>query len=181
MKIEYSMKVHNYLILLGLALSSLGCLAQSEPYDFNGDGKKETFALVAPQINEETSDCNGSCECHIRFSDNKIPDLVVENCIGGEPDILGDLDGNGTVEIGLHPWWWTSCWGGYYVFTLKNGKWVNFVDPFSIYHCDENLDREKPLIRKIPDKKGVYTIIYYEFDMESEEIQQKTKVVKQNI
>ena len=170
------MKVHNSLVFLSLALTSLGCFAQSKSYDFNGDGKKETFALVAPQTNEETWSCNGSCECHIRFSDKTIPDLVVENCIGGEPDILGDLDGNGTIEIGIYPYWWTSCWSGYHVYTLADDKWVDFIEPITIYPCDDNYESHKPLIERMPQKKGFYKVKYY--SMDDPDIQVKTKIVE---
>lgn len=179
MKIEYSMKVHNYLILLGLVLSYLGCFAQSEPYDFNGDGKKETCKLVAPKTNDETYDCEGGCVCHIRFSDASIPDIVLKNCIGGEPQILGDLDGNGTTEIGLVPEWWTSCWRSYYIYTFVNGKWTLFVDPITV-HCNLFEEHEGPIIEKVANKKGYYKVYYSEFDDEKG-ILTLTKTVKKKI
>lgn len=147
-------------VVLLLAVTVFECRAQSENYDFNGDGKKETCKLVAPKTNDETYDCEGGCNCLIVFSDPKIPAITIENCIGGTPDILGDLDGNGTIEIGLIPEWWTSCWSGYHVFTLEGDKWVPFVDSFSIYACDE--DMQKPLIKKDPKNKGQYIIQYYD-------------------
>lgn len=173
------MKIRNYLILFGLTIASLECFAQSKPYDFNGDGKKETFALVAPQINEETWDCEGGCNCRIVFSDPKIPAITITSCIGGEPQILGDLDGNGTTEIGIVPEWWTSCWRSYYIYTFVNGKWTLFVDPITI-HCNLFEEHDGPIIEKVANKKGYYKVYYSEFDDE-EGILTRTKLVKKKI
>ena len=165
----------NLFVIILLAVMFFECRAQSKPYDFNGDGKKETCVLEKPKTNSDY-DCYGGCNCRIRFSDKNIPPIIVENCIGGTPDIIGDLDGNGTIEIGLIPEWWSSCWSVYYVFTLEGDKWVPFVDSFSIYVCDDEL--EKPLIRKDPNKKGYYLIQYY--DMGDGEFAPKPKSVKRS-
>ena len=152
-------------------------------YDFNGDGKLESCYLLGPKINDDEEsymECDGDCYCLIEFSDSGIPPIEVENCIGGMPDILGDLDGNGTVEIGNWPVWWTSCWHSYCVYTLVDGKWTYFVEPFTV-HCDlieEMEESGEPLIEAVQGSSDSYKIRYSDFDVDGEEgIQTKTEIV----
>lgn len=152
-------------------------------YDFNGDGELESCYLVEPIMyddEERYMECEGDCHCLIEFSDSSISPIEVENCIGGLPDILGDLDGNGTVEIGIWPQWWTSCWHSYYVFTLVNGKWTHFVEPFSV-HCnliEEMEESGEPLIQAVNGSNDSFMIRYSEFEFDSEEgILTKTEIV----
>lgn len=41
----------------------------------------------------------------------------------------GDLDGNGTCEVGYLPVWRLSQWRIYHLFTFKDGKWKYLIDP----------------------------------------------------
>lgn len=41
----------------------------------------------------------------------------------------GDLDGNGTCEVGYLPVWRLSQWRLYHLFTFKDGKWKYLIDP----------------------------------------------------
>ena len=152
-------------------------------YDFNGDGKPESCYLVEPityDDEERLMECEGDCHCLIEFSDASISPIEVENCIGGMPDILGDLDGNGTVEIGIWPAWWTSCWHAYYVFTFMNGKWTYFIEPFSV-HCnliEEMEESGEPIIEAVKGSSNSFMIRYSDFDVDGDEgIQTKTKIV----
>ncbi len=150
--------------------------------DFNGDGNTETCWLQTPKFQAEEMDCIGDCNCFIKFSDQSIPAIKIDNCIGGKPEILGDLDGNGTTEIGILPEWWTSCWHDYLVYTFANGKWQLFVDPI-ITHCNlfEELEVSgEPIIKKISDSK--FIVHYSEFDESMSDIVSKTKTVsKRNL
>lgn len=148
-------------------------------FDFNGDGKKESFNLLEPKMIEEAMDCEGDCNCQIVFSDSNIPPIEVPDCIGGTPENLGDLDGNGTCEIGIWPSWWTSCWHTYYIYTFVNGRWSFFVEPFSV-HCNlmEELEASgESIIEPVPGKKDMFEIKFSEFDIE-EGILTKTAIVK---
>ena len=92
--------------------------------DFNGDGKSEFMWLVPPKLIENDMSCEGICTSVIQFSDNSIPAIKVEDCIDGLPVNEGDLNGNGTDEIGLLPGWFTSCWHSYLVWTYRNGQFT---------------------------------------------------------
>ena len=151
-------------------------------FDFNGDGKKESCYLLEPKKYDDEDhfmECQGECNCLIMFSDSNIPPIEVEACIGGSPKIYGDLDGNGTIEIGIWPWWWTSCWHTFYIYTLVNGEWKFFVEPFSV-HCNlmEELEESgEPIITPVKGQKGMYKIRYSYFDDE-EGIMDGTTTVK---
>ena len=41
----------------------------------------------------------------------------------------GDLDGNGTCEVGYLPVWRLSQWRIYHLFTFKDGEWKYLIDP----------------------------------------------------
>lgn len=41
----------------------------------------------------------------------------------------GDLDGNGTCEVGYLPVWRLSQWRVYHLFSFHNGKWTYLIDP----------------------------------------------------
>jgi hypothetical protein len=155
----------------------------SGTYDFNGDGKKESCYLLEPKKYDDEDhfmECQGECNCLIMFSDSNIPPIEVENCIGGNPHILGDLDGNGTCEIGIWPWWWTSCWHTFYIYTLENGEWKDFVEPFSV-HCNllEALEESgEPIITPLKGQKGMFKIRYSYFDDEDGIMEGTTTVKK---
>lgn len=151
--------------------------------DFNGDGKLEYMWLIPPKIvntagEEGMSECaDGDCTAYLIFSDKSIPSIKINNCIDGIPDNLGDLNKDGTDEVGLLPGWFTSCWMSYSVWTLKNAQWVYAVQPFRT-HCNQ-WDQEIKPIEKDLNKDGHVIIRYSEFT-EEEGIITKTKSVPIN-
>ncbi|UUC45099.1 hypothetical protein [Flavobacterium cerinum] len=148
----------------------------AEKGDFNGDGKFEYMWLETPQLSENEMDCIGSCNSYIRFSDATIPTISIQDCIDGIPVNKGDLNGNGTDEIGLLPVWFTSCWHSYYVWTLKNGKWIYAVKPFPT-HCNQWENDVIPI--EIDKKRKGNVIIRYSL-LTDDDIIVKTASVKIN-
>ncbi len=143
--------------------------------DFNGDGKLETATLIKPRLSDADMDCDGPCTARITFSDQHIPNIIIENCIGGMPINHGDLNENGTDEIGILPEWFTSCWHAYKVYTLINGKWEYAVKPFSTY-CDQWEQGVAPIV-KDKAKKGYAIIAYTEANKDYTEFLIKHKSV----
>lgn len=141
--------------------------------DFNGDGILDYAWLVPPKIDSEGMDCVGECTSYIKFSDATIPSVKVEQCIGGYPTNLGDLNKNGTDEIGLLPGWFTSCWSAYYVYTFRNDKWIYAVEPFKT-HCNQWDEGIKPIAIDL-NKSGNVIIRYSEHT--GDDIVTKTKSV----
>jgi len=142
--------------------------------DFNGDGKIDSMWLIPPKITTIEQDCKGDCNSFIKFSDQNIPSIKVENCIGGMPTNLGDLNQNGTDEIGLLPEWFSSYWSAYYVWTYINGKWVQAVPPFTT-HTNQWDAGVKPI--EVDKNKPGYVIIRYS-EFSGEEIVTKSKSLK---
>jgi formylglycine-generating enzyme required for sulfatase activity/predicted Ser/Thr protein kinase len=126
--------------------------------DFNGDGELESMWLAAPVIKQNDMDCVGECVSYIRFSNSLIPEIRLKTCIGGSPVNEGDLDGDGCDEIGVLPAWFTSCWRNYRVFTFKDGRWRDAVEPI-VTHCDQWEAGLKP-IEADPSKIGSVIIRY---------------------
>jgi len=142
--------------------------------DFNGDGKRETVRLIAPQLSKDGTTCiDSSCTAFIRFSDTTIRPIAIKHCIGGVPDNLGDLNGDGKDEIGILPQWFTSCWHDYLVFSYKNNEWVKPVAPIPT-HCNQWEANIKP-IEKDSLNKGYVVIRYSVFEDDS--IKNKSRIV----
>lgn len=153
--------------------------------DYNGDGLFEyvhidnpEFPLVVVPIEEgdDIQDCVGKCDCYLKFSNNNIPSIKLENCIGGKPVSLGDLNNDGTDEIGILPQWWSSCWMSYKVYTLKNGEWKYLVDPIRT-HCNSWTENFK-IIEKDPNINGNVIIRYNDFNDPDNPFIPKTKSIK---
>lgn len=143
--------------------------------DVDGDGVKEYAILIPAPIDttKEMTCLDDSCTSIIRFSNKAIPDIRLANCLDGAVDILGDLNNDGKDEIGINPQWWTSCWSGYHVFTLKNGKWINAVPVIST-HCNQ-WEQGVKVIQKDPKKPG-NVIIHYSA-LQDDDIVTKTKSI----
>ena len=112
------------------------------------------------QNEDNFGDCDGLCECYLMFSNDKIPPIKLENCIGGTPVNEGDLNNDGADEIGILPEWWTSCWRDYHVYTFRNNEWKYVVAPFAT-HCNQ-WEEGVDAIKKDDSKQG-YVIINYSY------------------
>ncbi len=127
--------------------------------DYNGDGKLEIAVCVPPEdLNWDEQTYNENSKCRIVFTDDNIPFIDADNSLGGKPQNLGDLDGDGKDEIGLWKVWFTSCWHKYYVWTLKGGSWTYLIEPFEI-HCnlwDEKGEDFLPVVRRGNNQVEIY-------------------------
>ncbi|WP_100609978.1 hypothetical protein [Confluentibacter lentus] len=143
--------------------------------DFNGDGITEYIFIEKPTFADEYGECIGNCNCYLKFTNENITPIKIENCIGGIPENLDDLNNNGNDEIGIQVNWWSPLGGRYQVFTFKNGEWKYLVDPISThcYSCPENY---KP-IEKDPDIEGNVIIRYTEM-LQDGEFTLKSKSIK---
>jgi hypothetical protein len=126
----------------------------------------ETMWLEYPKFKQNAnedyySECEGSCECNIQFSDPSIPAIKIDNCIGGTPVNEGDLNGDGYDEIGILPEWWTSCWHEYKVYSLENNKWELLVSATT--HCDQ-WEKGVDCVSKDKAKPGYIIVKYSEFN-----------------
>jgi serine/threonine protein kinase len=142
--------------------------------DFNGDGKLDYMWLEKPKLSPDGSECIGECISYIKFDDPSIPSIEVLGSIGGIPSNQGDLNKNGTDEIGLLPDWFTSCWRDYHVWTFKNGAWISAVEPFPT-HCNQWENGIKPI--EIDLNRNGNVIIRYSESNSDFEIVTKSKSI----
>jgi hypothetical protein len=140
--------------------------------DFNGDGMLD-YAWVVPATDPECQDCKDNYTSYIKFSDIHFPSIKVKDCIGGTLTNLGDLNKNGTDEIGFLPWKYAGCWSAYNVYTLETNQWVFAVEPFPT-HCDQWEDGANPI--GIDSNKAGNVIISYS-ELVDSDIVVKTKSV----
>jgi hypothetical protein len=141
---------------------------------FTTSGRKESISVIKPKLNTDGMGCDGKCVLILRFSDNHTPPITIDDCIGGTPVNLGDLDGDGKDEIGILREWFHSCWHNYNVYTFKNGRWEFAVPPIRT-HCNQWENGIKA-IEKYPFKKGYVKINYS--TMVNSNIITKSKIIK---
>lgn len=152
--------------------------------DFDGDGTDEYMWLVVPKVEEIDLDIDYTS--YIVFSNPKIPKIKIPSCIDGILSNLGDLNDDGKDEIGILSDWYTGCWRDYFVWTLKDGNWIQAVDPISIYTaCGNENDyffyenNRFTAIKKDKEHKGYVIIKYSDVDHENDDnFVNKTKSVK---
>lgn len=167
------------LVLLVVALFvSLAIFAQYSA-DFNGDGKTEKCFIEGPKIDDSGFDCVDGCFCMVSFSDKSIAPLVVEKSIGATLDIIGDLDGDGVIEVGFYTEWFTSNWQNYLVFTYVKGQWYQVVEPFAIWspHIDEVRAKGQKLVQRVANGSDKLFIYTSEMDYDTGDIELKRKLV----
>ncbi len=95
--------------------------------DFNGDDQQDTAWFNRSETLKyyvKNDECIGSFD----FLNNKINSLELGDCCGGTFKNEGDLDGNGTDEIGVMYSNSTSGCRYYYVYTYTNNKWEFFIE-----------------------------------------------------
>ncbi|MDO4510716.1 MAG: hypothetical protein Q4B68_02730 [Bacteroidales bacterium] len=140
---------------LATTLLALSAMAQQRPPegynyaqgDFNGDGKQEYVYFVPPKDAEHWDELDDLDVLNgvLKFTDPAIPEIFVKQCVMGAPRNLGDLNGDGTDEIGIQPGWVTSNWQLYRIFALKPEGWIDAVEPFTIYLDADDFDQNPPV------------------------------------
>lgn len=62
-------------------------------------------------------------------SNKHIPRIELYGIFQAPPKLVneGDLDGNGTCEVGYLHTWYNSQWRQYRIFTLRHGKWKYLI------------------------------------------------------
>jgi hypothetical protein len=114
--------------------------------DFNGDGSKEYVWIEGPKLpNPEDYDdwdkeydfrsdyCIGGCNSVVYFSNKQIIPITVFDTYGGMLVNLGDLNNNGTEEIGVwtRPGYMTGSTSSLNIFDTKNFR-KTLIEPFSL-------------------------------------------------
>ena len=127
--------------------------------NFTGMGIDTLFVV---EKDSSTNSLDGNI-FYLKSSNKSLP-LLNLGLHSGAPELVneGDLDGNGTIEVGYLPIWTTSQWRTYYVLTFKNGKWCNFIDPNHEYMNTGELIRASGKEIVEPSKKKGWIKVNYE-------------------
>lgn len=96
--------------------------------DFNGDGQQDTAWFTRSETFEYYFE-NKACLGSFKFSDRKIRPLELGDCCGGTFKNEGDLDDNGTNEIGIMCSYPFSGCRDYYVYSYINNEWMIILEP----------------------------------------------------
>ncbi len=143
---------------------------------FTVKGRQQSVWLVPPTIDSTEMNCTGGCNVILKFTDPKIPVIVVKGSIGGTLYNLGDLDGDGKDEIGILHQWFNGCWNAFDVYTFKNSSWEMAVPPIRT-HCNQWEANLKPIV-KDPKRKGFVKITYSAFEHNDIVFKTKSEALK---
>lgn len=116
------------------------------------------------------------CRYYIASPNKNIPRIEIYGTNFASPKLVneGDLDDNGTCEVGYLETWTSSQWRYYSIFTLRNGEWRNLID--GDYLCTFDLFRHSGFEVAEPGfAKGTVLVHYLNWDAEEEE---KDTIVK---
>jgi hypothetical protein len=122
--------------------------------DINGDGIKDKaiisqakFIIYDNKIDSQYVEISFTCN---------IPSFKHYNGFQGLCVSVGDLDGNKTEEFIYYPFWYTSNWGGIYIYGYRYNKWALFGSAgIRRYFVDESKNPLKYLqsrVTKIDNK-----------------------------
>ncbi len=94
--------------------------------NFTGKGIDTLFVEYVPPKHYGIDDPH----FYIASTNKKIPKIEIVGTIEAIPKLVneGDLDGNGTCEVGYLPTWVTSQWRWYRIFTFHNGEWRYLIN-----------------------------------------------------
>lgn len=142
----------------------------------NGIHTQTAVVKAAIQSVEEMECMNDACGSTIHFDNPAIPPAYVDQSLNLSITNLGDLDGDGSDEIGALPDWWTSNIHTYKILTLKNGQWRRLV-PSPTVHLANMYEHPYIPAEKIPGKPGYIRIREYDLE-EMEVVESEVKIPK---
>ena len=128
--------------------------------DADGDGTLDTAFVVGPPIDWEIHDCVDTCNARVEFS-NGWPNLYSQNDIGGQWQVVGDLDGDGLLDFGYVPEWLGSCWGNIFIYRYGTKGWEKITSR-GIRQCDV-MDMDTIVLPLTP---GKFLLKHYRWDEE---------------
>lgn len=106
---------------------------------FNGK-TVDTLFVISKIVDKTEDNFYGTEKFYISSNNKNIPQIELYGIGSDPPKIVneGDLDGNGTCEVGYLHTGENSQWRQYRIFTLVNGHWRYLVDNIIIKGDDED-------------------------------------------
>jgi hypothetical protein len=107
--------------------------------DLNQDSIPDSMYIISPRLNDSDeasfSDCKGPCITKISFK-GKFPGIFIDQSVGGEVQVLDDINENGFKELVFFPYWFQSCWSRMDIYSFSGKEWkrINSID----YNCCED-------------------------------------------
>lgn len=153
-------------------LAERGKLFEFVTGDFNGDGHSEYAALYCfDGCADDNSENRAQIYCCIRFGDDNIPTLYPA---WGTSNLTneGDLNGDGTNEIGFLVREGPSYWGEYRVYTSDADSWRELVSVS--HHEDWNPAPYQELVRANPYDAGSLIVKRTDFAEDGAEVNEIT-------
>jgi hypothetical protein len=97
--------------------------------NFTGKGI-DTLYVIEETIEEYGVDSIDETKFYLKSNNPEIPRQELYGCPICQPRLVleGDLDGNGTDEVGYLHTWVTSQWRVYRIFTLIKGRWRYLIE-----------------------------------------------------
>lgn len=126
----------------------------------NFTGKGIDTLYVSHDLNKENGD---KWQFYAESPNKNIPKINLWGFREAFPKLVneGDLDGNGTCEVGYLHTWMNSQWRTYRVFTLLNGKWYYLIKPDHDYmETSEHFRYSKKEILEPSEKTGWIKVNY---------------------
>ena len=128
--------------------------------------------LFVRSVFDENTDIDNPPTYYMTSTNKNIPEVEIYGCLDIAPKLVneGDLDGNGTCEVGYLHTWINSQWRYYRIFTLVKGKWVYLVDG-DYLDTPEWFRHSGVEVAEKGKKKGTILIHHYseEYNMETDE------------
>ena len=100
--------------------------------DFTGKGIDTLYVEMVenPKYNIQNDDMEQMYIYYLSSNNKSIPKIELYGCDAASPKLVneGDLDGNGTCEVGYIHTWTMSQWRYYRIFTLVKNEWRYLVE-----------------------------------------------------
>ena len=132
-------------------------------YDDTAHVNLDTLVGCFMDHQEDTLICKGidSCTVRIYSASNRIKPLQIDNVFGIFVVKEGDLDGNGTDEIGIRTEGFIGNWRDYNVYTYRKGTWELLIPPVIVYATDfyETLSKGEDVVK--PSKQNGYVDVRF--------------------
>lgn len=112
--------------------------------DIDNDKVADTARVNRPIYSDwKDIDCSdNNCEVTIFIKiDRQTTTIHFDNAVAAGVENIGDIDGDGYSELIAVPGWFIGCWGRYYFYSFKGGRWKEIG---SIHHnlCAEDAYRK---------------------------------------
>lgn len=121
--------------------------------NFNGAVRD---VLIAKPHGEYDADIEKHLEWRIQTEKGTVEDLILRGTTSVDFIKIGDIDGNGTDEWGYVAIPVCSYWTAFHLYTYSHGRWVEMIDPVTVWEGDEIVESAKDIVWPAEEKGWLY-------------------------